>query len=77
MIMTHFLLALSLSLAAAAAPVITLERTACFGRCPMYKVKIFADGKVVYRGQEIRQAKRQSTGSDYEERSAAASERVQ
>ena len=26
-----------------------LERGACFGRCPIYKVKIFADGKATYK----------------------------
>jgi hypothetical protein len=46
------LLALSLSLAAAV-PVITLERTACFGTCPVYKLEIFADGKVVYEGKDF------------------------
>lgn len=53
MIMTHLLLAVSLSFVAAVAPVITLERTACFGSCPVYKVKIFADGKVVYEGKKF------------------------
>ena len=51
--MTHLLLALSLSLAATAVPVITLERTPCFGTCPMYKLEIFADGKVVYEGTDF------------------------
>ena len=50
--MTHMLLALSLSLAAAA-PVITLERGACFGTCPVYKLAIFADGRVEYEGKEF------------------------
>jgi hypothetical protein len=30
--------------------VITLERTACFGSCPMYTVSIFEDGTVLYNG---------------------------
>jgi hypothetical protein len=30
---------------------ITLERTGCEGVCPMYTLKIFADGRVVYRGK--------------------------
>jgi hypothetical protein len=30
--------------------VITLERTACFGTCPVYTVTIFDDGSVVYNG---------------------------
>jgi len=50
--MTHMLLALSLSLAAEA-PVITLERGACFGTCPVYKLSIFADGRVEYEGKEF------------------------
>jgi hypothetical protein len=50
--MTHMLLAFSLSLAAAV-PVITLERGACFGACPIYKLEIFADGKVVYEGKDF------------------------
>jgi hypothetical protein len=49
--MTHMLLAISLSLLSL--PVITLERTVCFGSCPAYKVTIYDDGKVVYEGQEF------------------------
>jgi uncharacterized protein DUF6438 len=30
--------------------VITLRRTACFGPCPVYKLTIFADGRVLYEG---------------------------
>ena len=33
-------------------PVITLERTACFGTCPVYKLAIYPDGSVVYDGKE-------------------------
>lgn len=50
--MTHFLLALSLSLAAAV-PVITLERTTCFGTCPAYTLSIYEDGTVVYEGRQF------------------------
>lgn len=32
------------------APVITLERQACFGMCPIYGLSLFADGTVVYVG---------------------------
>jgi len=32
------------------ATVITLRRTACFGTCPVYKLTIFADGRVLYEG---------------------------
>lgn len=31
---------------------ITLERTRCFGTCPVYKLEISADGKVVFEGVE-------------------------
>ncbi len=30
--------------------VISLQRTACFGQCPVYKVEIFKDGTVRYKG---------------------------
>ena len=31
----------------------TLERTACFGFCPIYKLTIYGNGKVVYEGQRF------------------------
>ncbi len=34
-------------------PVITLERTACFGACPVYTVSIYADGSVEYNGERF------------------------
>jgi hypothetical protein len=34
-------------------PVVTLSRTACFGTCPVYTLKIFEDGSVVYEGREF------------------------
>jgi Domain of unknown function (DUF6438) len=33
------------------APVITLERTACFGSCPVYRLATSADGRVTYEGR--------------------------
>jgi hypothetical protein len=30
---------------------ITLSRSSCFGTCPSYKVDIYGDGRVVYRGE--------------------------
>ena len=33
--------------------VVTLERTACFGFCPMYKLTIYGDGRVVYEGNRF------------------------
>lgn len=32
-------------------PVITLEREACFGMCPVYKLTIFSDGTVIFEGK--------------------------
>ena len=34
-------------------PVITLERTACFGTCPVYRVSILEDGTVLYDGDRF------------------------
>jgi len=33
--------------------VITLERTACFGFCPVYTLTIYGDGTVIYDGAEF------------------------
>jgi cellulose synthase/poly-beta-1,6-N-acetylglucosamine synthase-like glycosyltransferase len=54
------LLALSLSLASL--PVITLERTTCFGTCPAYKVSIFGDGLVLFEGKEFVKTKGDADG---------------
>ncbi|MBX3086448.1 MAG: hypothetical protein KF716_32735 [Anaerolineae bacterium] len=32
---------------------ITLERTACFGACPIYTVTILEDGTVIYKGEKF------------------------
>ena len=32
-------------------PAVTLERTACFGSCPVYRVSIFPSGQVTYEGK--------------------------
>ncbi|HEY2961565.1 MAG TPA: DUF6438 domain-containing protein [Pyrinomonadaceae bacterium] len=55
------LLALSLSLAAAV-PVIILERTACYGFCPVYKLTIYDDGKVLYEGKDFVKHKGKAQG---------------
>ena len=34
-----------------AGPVITFERTPCFGKCPAYSMQVFADGRVLYEGR--------------------------
>lgn len=66
--MTHLLLAFSLWFAAV--PVITLQRTSCFGTCPAYKITIYDDGKVLYEGmRDVRhegKATSQITKSDLE-----------
>jgi hypothetical protein len=31
--------------------VITLERTACFGTCPVYSITIYGNGTVIYHGE--------------------------
>jgi uncharacterized protein DUF6438 len=39
------------SLAVAPLPAITLERTACFGGCPVYTLSVFHTGEVQYEGK--------------------------
>ena len=36
---------------------ITLERTGCEGTCPMYSLKVLADGRVIYRGKQFVRSK--------------------
>ncbi len=40
---------------------ISLERTPCFGTCPVYKVEIHSDGRIEYNGKEFSNPK-----GDYE-----------
>ncbi|GAB3872221.1 hypothetical protein GCM10028824_22360 [Hymenobacter segetis] len=35
----------------AAGPVLTFERTPCYGRCPAYIMQVYADGRVAYEGR--------------------------
>jgi Domain of unknown function (DUF6438) len=30
---------------------VSLQRTPCFGRCPVFKIELYEDGKVVYEGR--------------------------
>jgi hypothetical protein len=32
---------------------ITIERTACFGSCPIYSAEIYSDGTVIYKGKDF------------------------
>lgn len=41
--------------------IISLERTPCFGTCPVYTVRIHSDGKIEYSGREFSNPK-----GDYE-----------
>ena len=34
-----------------ASPVLTFERTPCYGRCPAYVMQVYADGRVAYEGR--------------------------
>jgi len=34
-----------------AGPVLTFERTPCFGTCPGYSMQVYADGRVAYEGR--------------------------
>jgi acetamidase/formamidase len=41
---------------------ITLERTACFGTCPIYRVTIASDGTVIFEGRDFVKTKGKATG---------------
>ncbi len=43
--------------------VITMERTACHGTCPIYKLTIQGNGTVIYEGQDFVQVKGKQTAS--------------
>lgn len=32
--------------------ILSLERTTCYGNCPYYSIKIYADGRAVYEGRK-------------------------
>jgi len=55
-------LTLALTLSFTTVPVITLERTPCFGTCPSYKLTIYDDGKVEYEGRDFVKLKRKAEG---------------
>lgn len=40
---------------------VTLERTACFGACPVYEVTIYTDGTVVFEGERFVEAEGRQT----------------
>jgi hypothetical protein len=42
---------------------ITLERTACYGTCPMYKLTITGNGTVLYEGRDFVDVKGEQTSS--------------
>ena len=33
--------------------IISLERTACYGTCPIYKMEVFSDGSAFYHGERF------------------------
>jgi hypothetical protein len=43
-------------------PLATLQRTACFGFCPIYQVAIFRDGTVEYEGERFVKIQGRATG---------------
>ena len=43
--------------------VITMERTACHGTCPVYKLTISGDGKVIYDGRNFVEVEGEQTES--------------
>jgi len=44
------------------APLATLERTACYGTCPVYKLTVYRDGTVEYTGVQFVKVTGKATG---------------
>lgn len=44
-------------------PIATIERTACFGWCPIYKVTVYRDGAVEYDGERFVKTTGRATGT--------------
>lgn len=40
----------------------TLERTACFGTCPVYRVTVYSDGRVEWEGREFVKVRGKAAG---------------
>lgn len=43
-------------------PIASLERTSCYGWCPVYKVTVFSDGIVEYQGEHYVKTKGRAVG---------------
>ena len=41
--------------------IITLQRTACFGTCPIYTITIYGDGRIIYNGDDFVEATGEQT----------------
>lgn len=33
-------------------PIITFQKTSCYGKCPVYSLEIFANGKIKFKGEK-------------------------
>ena len=55
-------------------PMATIERTACFGWCPVYKVTVYRDGAVEYDGGNFVRTTGHATGTLKPDRLAALDE---
>jgi hypothetical protein len=43
-------------------PLASIERTACFGWCPIYKLTVYRDGSIEYEGEDYVKIKGKATG---------------
>ena len=46
-----FILLISLSPQQIQEIIVSLERTACYGNCPIYKIEIYEDNSGIYHGE--------------------------
>jgi Domain of unknown function (DUF6438) len=55
---------------------LTLERTACYGICPVYTVKVLSDGKIVFDGEKNTGVKGEATDTLSKEKKAQLIEAI-
>jgi hypothetical protein len=58
----HALVLLAALATGADEPMVTLARTGCFGSCPAYKISVWSDGRVEFKGRAYVKTKGQAKG---------------
>lgn len=51
-IIVLFLLIFNLNIFSQEQPTIVIQKTSCYGKCPVYEMKIFKSGKIILKGEK-------------------------